>query len=289
VSIGAATARRGTPAGARRSNVITHIVLLILAVGMVYPLIWMVISSLRNNNEIFSNPTIFPSSVTFSNYVRGWNALQYPFGQYLLNSLLITVGSIAGNLISCSLTAYAFARLRFRFKRLLMAVLLGTIMLPEHVTIVPQYVIFSAMGWINTYLPLIVPKFFGVEAFFVFLIIQFMRTIPRELDEAASIDGCGHFRIFSSIMVPLIMPALATTAIFSFIWTWNDFFRPLIFISTPSMDTAPLALNLFIDPTGGVDWGAAFAMSVISLIPVFLFFVFGQRFLVQGISTTGLK
>jgi len=289
VSIGAATARRGTPVGARRSNVITHIVLLILAVGMVYPLIWMVISSLRNNNEIFSNPTIFPSSVTFSNYVRGWNALQYPFGRYLLNSLLITVGSIAGNLISCSLTAYAFARLRFRFKRLLMAVLLGTIMLPEHVTIVPQYVIFSAMGWINTYLPLIVPKFFGVEAFFVFLIIQFMRTIPRELDEAASIDGCGHFRIFSSIMVPLIMPALATTAIFSFIWTWNDFFRPLIFISTPSMDTAPLALNLFIDPTGGVDWGAAFAMSVISLIPVFLFFVFGQRFLVQGISTTGLK
>lgn len=289
MSIGAAIQRRGTPAGARRSSVITHIVLLILAVGMVYPLIWMVISSLRNNNEIFSDPSIFPSSVTFSNYVRGWNALQYPFGRYLLNSLLITVGSIAGNLISCSLTAYAFARLRFRFKPLLMAVLLGTIMLPEHVTIVPQYVIFAAMGWINTYLPLIVPKFFGVEAFFVFLIIQFMRTIPRELDEAASIDGCGHFRIFSSIMLPLILPALATTAIFSFIWTWNDFFRPLIFISTPSLDTAPLALNLFIDPTGGVDWGAAFAMSVISLIPVLLFFVFGQRFLVQGISTTGLK
>ncbi|TLM70527.1 carbohydrate ABC transporter permease [Pseudarthrobacter sp. NamB4] len=268
---------------------VTHAALLLLAVGMLYPLAWMLVSSLRNNDEIFSNPSLIPVSITWSNYITGWTAQEFPFSRYFLNSFSITTASIVGNLFACSLTAFAFARLRFRFKPFWLAVLLGTIMLPEHVTIVPQYLIFSELGWLDTYLPLIVPKFFGVEAFFIFLMMQFMRSIPRELDEAAWIDGCGPIRMYWRIILPLTLPALTTTAIFTFIWTWNDFFRPLIFITSSDLFTVPMALRLFVDPTAGTNWGAVFAMSVLSLIPVFVFFLAGQRFLINGISTTGLK
>ena len=162
-------------------------------------------------------------------------------------------------------------------------------MLPEHVTIVPQYILFAELGWLNTFLPLIVPKFFATEAFFVFLIVQFIRGLPREIDEAAALDGCGPFGTYWRIILPLIGPALATTAIFSFIWTWNDFFRPLIFLTDSSLFTVPLAVRLFVDATAGTNWGALFAMSVLSLVPVFIFFLFGQKFLIHGIATTGLK
>ena len=198
---------------------------------MLYPLVWMLVSSLRTNDVIFSDPTLLPRALTLDNYVQGWNAQQHPFSRYFLNSLVVTAGSIVGNLLACSLTAYAFARLTFRFKAFWFAVMLLTIMLPEHVTIVPQYILFSELGWLNTFLPLVAPKYFATEAFFVFLMVQFIRGLPREIDEAAAIDGCGPFAVYWRIILPLIAPALATTAIFTFIWTWNDFFRPLIFLT----------------------------------------------------------
>ncbi|MFC7619227.1 carbohydrate ABC transporter permease [Microlunatus sp. GCM10028923] len=284
--------RTGRPARRQRSlprSIALHAVVILLAVGMLYPLAWMVISSLRSNDVIFSDPTLIPSSVSLENYVVGWNSQQFPFGRYFLNSFLITALTIVGNLVACSLTAYAFARLSFVFKGFWMAIMLITIMLPEHVTIVPQYVLFSELNWLNTFLPLTVPKFFAVEAFFIFLMVQFIRGLPREIDEAAALDGCGPFAIYWRILLPLITPALATTAIFSFIWTWNDFFRPLIFLTDASLFTVPLAVRLFVDATGGTNWGALFAMSVLSLLPIFVFFVLGQRFLIRGIATTGLK
>ena len=265
-----------------------HLLLISAALLMIYPLLWMIVSSLRDNSEIFSHSSLLITDATFDNYVRGWNAQQYSFGRYFMNSFIVTSAVILGNVLSCSLTAYAFARLSFRFKAFFMAVLLTTIMLPEHVTVVPQYILFSELGWLNTFLPLTVPSFFATSAFFVFLLVQFMRGIPREIDEAASIDGCGPFQIYWRIMLPLVGPALATTAIFSFVWTWNDFFRPLIFLTDSSLFTVPMALRLFADLTG-TDWGALFAMSVLSIAPVFVFFVFGQRYLIRGIATTGLK
>ena len=271
------------------TSVIRHVLLIALALGMLYPVIWMVVSSLRPNNEIFRDPGIIPDSFEVSNYVDGWTALAYPFNVYMWNSALIVLGCIIGNLVSCSMAAYAFARLQFSGKRFWFAVMLLSIMLPIHVIIVPQYVLFSQLGWVNTFLPLIVPKLLATDAFFIFLMVQFIRGIPKELDEAARIDGAGHPRIFLQIILPLMVPALATTAIFTFIWTWNDFFSQLIFLTKPEMYTVPLALRAFMDVTSGTNWGPMFAMSVVSLIPVFLAFLFGQRFLVSGIATTGGK
>jgi multiple sugar transport system permease protein len=266
-----------------------HLGLSMLALVMLYPVLWMVVSSLRPNNEIFRRVGLVLDQLHLDNYVQGWNGLSAPFGHYLINSAIVALGCIIGNLLTCSMAAYAFARLDFAGKRWWFAIMLGTIMLPIHVIIVPQYVLFSQLGWVNTFLPLIVPKFLATDAFFVFLMVQFIRGLPKELDEAARIDGCGHGRIFFQIILPLMKPALATTAIFTFIWTWNDFFSQLIYLTDPDMYTVPVALRSFIDATVSSSWGAMFAMSVVSLAPVFLAFLVGQRYLIKGIATTGGK
>jgi len=269
--------------------VLTHLALIATALVMLYPLIWMVVSSLRPGNEIFRDPGLLVKDLRIENYRAGWNALTEPFSRYLLNSAVVVLGSILGNLVSCSMAAYAFARLEFAGKKMWFAIMLLSIMLPIHVVIVPQYILFSHAGWINTFLPLIVPKLLATDAFFVFLMVQFIRGIPRELDEAATIDGCGRAGIFLRVILPLMVPALATTTIFTFIWTWNDFFGQLIYLTDPHMYTVPVALRSFVDATSSSSWGSMFAMSVVSLVPVFLAFLLGQRFLVKGIATTGIK
>ncbi|MGA7147966.1 MAG: carbohydrate ABC transporter permease [Microbacterium sp.] len=286
---GRAPDRRRNPFRRPATSLLRHALLLALAAGMLYPVIWMVVSSLRPNEEIFRDPGIILDSFDVSNYVDGWTALSYPFNHYLWNSALIVAGCIIGNLVSCSMAAYAFARLHFTGKRIWFGVMLLSIMLPIHVIIVQQYVLFSQLGWINTFLPLIVPKLLAVDAFFIFLMVQFIRGIPKELDEAARIDGAGHPRIFLQIILPLMVPALATTAIFTFIWTWNDFFSQLVFLTKPELYTVPLALRSFEDSQGTTNYAQMFAMSVVSLIPIFLIFLFGQKFLIKGIATTGIK
>jgi multiple sugar transport system permease protein len=270
-------------------SVLKHVALIGSAALMLYPVLWMVVSSLRPQDEIFQAPGLLLSDVEADNYPNGWTALAQPFNVYLTNSAIVVLGAIVGNLVSCSMAAYAFARLEFRGRKVLFTVMLMTIMLPIHVIIVPQYVLFSELGWLNTFLPLIVPKLLATDAFFVFLMVQFIRGIPRELDDAARIDGCGHPSIFLRVILPLMTPALATTAIFTFIWTWNDFFSQLIYLTDPDKYTVPVALRSFVDSTTGTSWGQMFAMSVVSLLPVFLAFLIGQRFLVRGIATTGIK
>ncbi|MEU6784877.1 carbohydrate ABC transporter permease [Nonomuraea angiospora] len=266
-----------------------HAALILLALVMLYPVLWMVVSSLRPDNEIFRRPGLILDGLQTQNYGAGWTALASPFGHYLANSAILVLACIIGNLVSCSMAAYAFARLEFTGKRLWFAIMLGTIMLPIHVIIVPQYILFSQLDWVNTFLPLVVPKFLATDAFFVFLMVQFIRGLPRELDEAARIDGCGHPRIFVRIILPLMLPALATTVIFTFIWTWNDFFSQLIYLTDPEMYTVPVALRSFVDATVSTSWGSMFAMSVVSLAPVFIAFLVGQRYLIRGIATTGGK
>jgi multiple sugar transport system permease protein len=196
---------------------------------------------------------------------------------------------IAGNLATCSITAYVFSRLKFTGSKVLFAVMLGTMMLPHHVVLIPRYIMFNKLGWINTFFPMIVPKWLATDGFFIFLMIQFMRTIPRDFDESAAIDGCSAFRIFSRIVLPLCSPVLITTVIFSFIWGWNDFLTQLLYLNRPEVMTVTLGLRLFIDSTAQSNWGALFAMSVISLIPVFTIFLTCQQYLVQGVISSGIK
>jgi multiple sugar transport system permease protein len=284
-----ATRRASGVTWARIRPLVIHVLLAGSALVMLYPVIWMVVSSLRPGNEIFRDPGILVKDLRIENYRVGWHALTEPFTRYLLNSGIVVLGSILGNLVSCSMAAYAFARLEFAGKKFWFAIMLLSIMLPIHVVIVPQYILFSNLGWINTVLPLIVPKLLATDAFFVFLMVQFIRGIPRELDEAARIDGCGKASIFLRIILPLMVPALATTTIFTFIWTWNDFFGQLIYLTDPDMYTVPVALRSFVDSTVATSWGSQFAMSVVSLLPIFLAFLIGQRYLVKGIATTGGK
>ncbi|MFC7850119.1 carbohydrate ABC transporter permease [Arthrobacter sp. NPDC057388] len=274
---------------ARSKALFKHAILIVTGGVMIYPLLWMVVSSLRSNELIFREPGLWLNSLEMGNYTDGWSALTHPFGHYMINSAVVVLGSILGNLISCSMAAYAFARLQFTGQKIFFGIMLLTIMLPFHVVIVPQYILFSQIGWVNTFWPLIVPKLLATDAFFVFLMVQFIRGIPRELDEAARIDGAGHPRIFLRVILPLMVPALATTTIFTFIWTWNDFFGALIYLTDPDMFTVPVALRAFVDSQSATSWGSLFAMSIVSLLPVFLVFLFGQRFLIKGIATTGIK
>ncbi|GAA2502527.1 carbohydrate ABC transporter permease [Winogradskya humida] len=266
--------------------------LVLIVVVVLYPLFWMVGTAFKSPEEIVSNIGLLPEHFTPSNFSSGWSKFDVGFGRFFLNSAMVAGLTVIGNVVSCLLAAYALGRLRFRLRGMWFAVMIGTLLLPGHVLIIPQYILFRSLGWVGgewPYLPLLVPHFLATEAFFVFLMVQFMRGIPRELDEAATIDGASPYRIFQHVILPLSRPALVTTAIFSFIWTWNDFFRQLVYLSDLKDYTVPVALTLFIDSTSETAVGPMFAMSLLSLIPVFLFFVAFQRMLVEGINTSGLK
>jgi multiple sugar transport system permease protein len=273
-----------------RTEVFRHVLLTAASVVMLYPLLWMILSSFKPDELIFSRPMALPAALDLSNYVEGWTALRVSFTTFYWNSFLISGLAVIGNLAACSMTAYAFARLDFRFKKFWFAMMLGTLMLPYHVTLVPQYVMFLQFGWVNSFLPLIIPKFLAVDAFFVFLMVQFFRGIPREIDEAAIMDGCGPWRIYWRIMLPLSLPVLATAAIFSFIWTYDDFLGPLIYLNDMRTYTVPLALRAFVDSSGGESlYGELFAMSALSLVPVFAVFLAFQRLIIRGVALGALK
>ncbi|AIQ29284.1 sugar ABC transporter permease [Paenibacillus sp. FSL P4-0081] len=267
-----------------------HGLIILFGLLMLYPVLWLLSSSFKPNELIFSDPGLWPARFTLENYVNGWKGLQgISFSRFFLNSATISVLSVIGNILTCSLAAYAFARLEFRLKSVLFACMLVTIMLPYHVLLIPQYIIFSKLDWVNTYLPLIVPKWLAHDSFFVLLMIQFIRGIPKELDESATIDGCGQGQLYFRIIIPLLVPALITTAIFTFIWTWDDFFSQMIYLSRINLFTVQLGIRSLYDPSGSSDWGALLAMSVLSLVPIMTIFLLFQKHFLEGIATTGLK
>ncbi len=285
----AAAMRQKREASARRGRVLKHAFLIGASLVMLYPLFWLLSASVKPENEIFTSLSLWPSTFQFDNYAKGWNGLPISFSVFYINSAIVTVLSVIGNLISCSFAAYAFARLRFTGRSFFFSLMMLTLMIPYHVVLIPQYVEFLKLGWVNTYLPLIVPKFLASDGFFVFLMIQFFRQLPRELDEAAEIDGCSPFKIYWRIILPLSLPAMATAAIFSFIWVWEDFLGPLIYLNDIKTFTVPLALRLFVDSQGESAFGQMFAMSVTSLVPVIIFFILFQKLIIRGIATTGMK
>jgi len=267
-----------------------YIVLTVYLVIVLYPLVWLVFASFKPSSEFGQNPGLIPENPTVDNYFKVIEGIGgTPLWQFFANSFFIAIMAVIGTLFSSALAAYAFARIKFRGVGILFAAMIGTLLLPFHVIIIPQYIIFNKLELVDTYVPLILPKFLATEAFFVFLIVQFIRNIPRDMDEAARIDGAGHIRIFFSIILPLIRPALITSAIFTFIWTWNDFLGPLLYVNSPEKYPLPIALRLYNDATSTSDYGATVAVSFLALLPILIFFIVFQRFLVAGVATQGLK
>ncbi|MFF1711345.1 carbohydrate ABC transporter permease [Streptomyces sp. NPDC058268] len=257
---------------------------------VLYPVIWAIGGSFKPNDEIVGSLDLFPTDPIVSNYAGLADGIaDISISTFFSNSLILALGSVLGVLISCSLAGYAFARIRFAGRNLLFALMIGTLLLPYHVLLIPQYVLFQKMGLINTYTPLLLGKYLAVDAFFVFLMVQFMRNLPKELDEAARLDGCGHLRIYWSIVLPLCRPALITSAIFTFINSWNDFMGPLIYLNDPSKYTVSLGLKMFVDQEGLANYGGMIAMSLVALLPVLAFFLAFQRYLIDGMATSGLK
>lgn len=281
--------RRQTPR--KTAATVAWIIGIVLLTAVVlYPLLWMISASFKPNAEFGSNQSLLPENPTFDNFVKVMEGVAgIPTWKFFWNSTILGIGAVIGTVISSSMAAYAFARLDFKGRPLFFAMMIGTLLLPFHVLIIPQYMIFRNLGMVDTFFPLLVGKFLATEAFFVFLMVQFIRNLPKELDEAARIDGCGHWRIFWSITLPLIKPALITSSIFAFIWSWNDFLGPLLYLNSPENYPLPLALRVFNDQSSASDYGATVAISVLALLPVMLFFVIFQRFLVDGVATQGLK
>ncbi|CAM4427568.1 carbohydrate ABC transporter permease [Paenibacillus tarimensis] len=277
-----------------RSKPVRLVMYHILAAGgallMLYPVLWLVMSSFKPSTLIFSTAeSLIPSPWIWENYVQGWQGIGgYTFSTFISNSLIIVVLSTIGVVLSSALIAFGFARLQFWGKSFWFIIMLITLMLPHDVVLVPQYILFAKLGWLNSFLPIIIPNFFGAP-FFIFLMVQFIRTLPHELDEAATIDGCGKFRLFYRIILPLIAPALATSAIFSFYWRWEDLIGPVLYLNKPEMYPVSMALKMFLDNDTLSNWGAMFAMSVVTLVPVIAVFFAFQKYIVEGISTSGLK
>ncbi len=272
------------------SDTIYYIFVIALGFTMLYPVLWLIFSSLKVETEIFGSASLLPSVFDWKNYAEGWEGFGgIGFGVYFKNTFIITSIVVIGTLITGSLVAFGFARLEFKGKAILFACLMATLMLPTQVTLIPQYIIYNNIGWVNTFYPLIVPAFFGGQPFFIFLMVQFIHGIPKELDEAAIVDGANNWDIYWRIILPLLKPALVTVAIFAFMWTWDDFMGPLIYLNRSTLHTISLALRNFMDASGSTNWGPLLAMSTLSIVPQLTIFFIFQKNLVQGIATTGLK
>ncbi|MHB0874475.1 MAG: carbohydrate ABC transporter permease [Anaerolineae bacterium] len=280
------SARKSVQTAALRA--ISVAIIVIGGLVLLVPLIWMVSTSLKTNAEAFLFPPRWlPKRFLWQNYVEAVTTID--FFVYLRNTVIITVSSMVGQLVSASLVGFGFARLRARGRDFLFVVLLATMMLPGQVTLVPVYLMFKELGWLNTFLPLIVPSWLGGGAFSVFLLRQFFSTLPLELDDAARIDGCGLFSIYSRILLPLTKPALATVAIFAFFGNWNDFMGPLIFLSKNSLYTLALGLQFYVSAHGQVKWNLMMAATFLSVLPLLIVFFSAQRTFIQGVALTGIK
>ena len=273
--------------------IVFHTLVVAFGFVMLYPLLWLAGSSFKPSTEIWTNVSrLLPENPTLEHYINGWRGFGgVTFTTFYRNSIIYAGLGSLGSVLSSAVVAFGFARLRFPGRNFWFACMLATLMMPVQIQIIPQYILFSQLGWINSFVPLLLPRFLGQagQAFFIFMIVQFIRGIPVELDEAASIDGMGRFGIFGKVIMPLVVPALMTSAIFSFYWTWADFLTPLIYLNNPRLYTISVALRAFADPSGTTDWGAIFAMSFLSLVPVLAVFATFQRYIVEGISTSGLK
>ena len=266
----------------RKHSMISHLVLIVIGLIFLFPFFWLILSSLKTPSEIFEfPPKIFPKHPQWDNYTKAFTAM--PFWHYTLNTLFLCAVNIFGQVISAPLTAYSISKIKWKGSKVVFAIIISTMILPGQVTMIPMYIIFAKLGWVNTYLPLTIGAFFG-SAFNIFLTRQFIMGIPNELSEAARLDGASEFRIFLQIIFPLLMPPLATIAIFTFTGVWNDFMGPLIYLNDDSLWTITLGLQGFLSQHGG-QWELLMAAATIFTIPSILIYFFGQKYFMQSGAT----
>ncbi len=275
---------------AQAKKITYHVLVILFGFVMIYPVLWMISGSLKDNAEILRGSlSLIPETLKLSNYSTGWSGFAgTTFATFFRNSIVITVVATFGTVISSALVAYSFSRIKYRGRGLWFACMLATMMLPSQVIMIPQFLLWYDLHLVPGPLPLILPYYCG-QAFFIYQMMQFMAGIPRDLDEAATIDGCSKYTVFTRVLLPLMKPSVVTTVIIQFYWKWDDYMGPLLYLSTPDSYTVSLAIKNFADASSTTDYGAMFAMSTLSMIPVFLIFLFFNKYLVEGISTSGLK
>ncbi len=274
----------------KRGHLLSYLFLLALGAVMTYPLLWLLASSFKTDQEIFADVSLLPEHFGLDGYVGGWKGSgQFTYATFFRNSFAMVVPTVAFTLVSSFLVAYGFARFQFPLKRPMFALMLATLMLPHELIIIPRYILFRAFGWLNSYLPIMIPALFATYSFFVFMMVQFLRGIPRELDEAATIDGCNSLVTLLRVILPLSKIVIFSATIFQFVWRWNDFFNVLIYIDSVAKFPLSLALRMSIDATEVVHWNNLMAMSVLSILPPVLLFFFAQKYFVEGITTSGIK
>lgn len=269
---------------------LTYLLICIIGLTMVYPIIWMFFATFKTNEEIFGSIRLLPSTFDFSSYVEGWKGTgKMSYTNYFFNTFLLVIPTTLMTVVSSSLVAYGFARFRFPLKKILFMILIGTMMLPNAVLLIPRYTLFNRFGWVDSYLPFYVPALVASYPFFIFMIIQFLRGLPKELDESAYIDGCGTFKVYTHIVLPLMKPALFSVGLFQFLWTYNDYFNSLIYINSVKKYTISLALRLSLDAESVVQWSKVMAMAFVAVLPLIILFFAAQKYFVEGIATTGMK
>ncbi|MGN1367226.1 MAG: carbohydrate ABC transporter permease [Aristaeellaceae bacterium] len=293
--------------------VLSYLLIIIIGCVLIFPIVWMFCAAFKTNEEIFGSTALLPRAWTaagyqawlaendggtfgqyfvhiFHNFAEGWLGTgKNSYATYFMNSFVLVVPTVILTLISSTLVAYGFARFEFPGKKLLFGVLIGTLMLPNAVVIIPRYAMYAKWGWVDTYMPFYVPAALAAAPFFVYMMIQFMRGLPRELDESAYIDGCSTFRTLVQILIPLMIPALFSAGLFQFMWTYNDYFNSLVFINSATKYTVSLGLRLSLDGESVVNWGKIMACATIAVLPLIVLFFAAQKYFVEGIATTGLK
>ncbi|HOQ76782.1 MAG TPA: carbohydrate ABC transporter permease [Thermoclostridium sp.] len=271
-------------------KIISYIILITIGILMCYPLIWMFFASFKTNAEIFAGVRLLPESFSFESFRYGWKGVGgNSYSIFFTNSFLLVVPTTILTVVSSALVAYGFARFEFRAKKILFTILLGTLMLPNAILIIPRYTIFRDFNVLDSYYPFYLMAAFACYPFFTYMLVQFIRGIPKELDEAAYIDGCGSFGILVRVLLPLLKPALFSAGLFQFLWTYNDYFNSLIYISSIKKYAVSLALRMTMDNEATTAWNSIMAMSCLVVLPVVVLFFLCQRYFIEGIATTGLK
>lgn len=274
----------------RDGGFVDYLIIAVIGLVLLYPIIWMFFSTFKSNEDIFGSTRLLPSVWHFENYVEGWKgSSRLTYTTFFINTFKLVVPTTLLTVASACLAAYAFARFDFPCKGVLFSVLIGLMMLPGAVVIIPRYLLYNQFHWIDTYMPFYIPALLCCNSFFPYMLIQFLRGIPKELDESAYIDGCSTFRTLVSILLPLMKPALFSAGLFQFLWTYNDYFNSLIFISSQKMYPISLALRMSLDSESVVNWGKVMAMAFVAVLPVMILFFAAQKYFVEGIATSGLK
>lgn len=275
----------------KKNNLIAYVILIVVGIIMIYPLFWLFFATFKDNKELFGKMSLLPEQFSFSAYKEGWKGSgQFTYLTFYLNTFKLVIPTVVFTALSTGIVAYGFARFHFPFKKVLFMLMISTLMLPDAVIMIPRYVAFNKFGWVDTYLPFWVPAILACYPFLIFMQIQFLRGIPRELDESAYMDGCNPFMVYVKVLAPLLKPSVFSVVIFQTLWRWNDYFNNLVYISSVKNFTLSLALKMSIDSQGAsTPWNQVLAMSFVSLIPPILLYFFAQKYFVEGITAGSIK